>query len=127
MSALNAITDGLELMCRWAGWNDDEVIADAPSALTYGIPDANVIRSIIEGLGGASIPLSVIHRYLIGSGLLDQTVSLNEYLDMLVEDKGFLEKHGLMQGQEINPNKPLNQQAGGTTSSTTKEDEEKAA
>jgi len=127
LSALNAIRDGLQLMCKWGRWNPEEVQIDAPSALTYGIPDANVIRAVIEGMGGATMPLAVIHRYLVGSGLLDQTVSLKEYLDMLVEDKGFVEKHGIGRSSAIDPNQPLDKQngntvKGGSTTSTEEKD-----
>jgi hypothetical protein len=95
LSALNAIKGGLELMCKWAGWNIEDVVVDAPSALTYGIPDSNVIRSIIEGFGQNVVPLSVIHKYLVGSGLLDQTVSLEEYVGQLIVGKEVFDKAGL--------------------------------
>ena len=80
LSALNAIRAGLYTICDWAGLNKEEVDIDAPSALTYGIPDSNVIREITVGLAKNSVPLSVLHRYLVGNGLLDQTVSLEEYV-----------------------------------------------
>jgi hypothetical protein len=95
LSALNAIKGGLELMCKWAGWNVEDVVVDAPSALTYGIPDSNVIRSIVEGFGQNVVPLSVVHKYLVGSGLLDQTVSLEEYVGQLIVGKEVFDKAGL--------------------------------
>jgi len=95
LSALNAVKGGLELMCKWAGFNKDDVIIDAPSALTYGIPDSNVIRSILEGFGQNVIPLGVIHKYLVGSGLLDQTISEKEYIEQLIEGKKVFDEAGL--------------------------------
>jgi len=95
LSALNALKSGLQLMCKWAGWNPEDIVVDAPSALTYGIPDSNVIRSIIEGFGNNVVPLSVIHKYLVGSGLLDQTISLKEYMEQLIEGKEIFEEAGL--------------------------------
>ena len=95
LSALNAIKGGLELMCKWAGWNPNDIVIDAPAALTYGIPDSNVIRSIIEGFGQNVVPLSVIHKYLVGSGLLDQTVSLEEYVGQLIIGKEVFDEAGL--------------------------------
>ncbi len=85
LSAMNAINQGLKLMCRWAGYNEDEVIIDAPASLTYGIPDSGIIKAINEGFGQGTIPLPVIHRYMISSGLLDQTISYEEYVSMLTE------------------------------------------
>lgn len=95
LSALNAIKGGLEVMCKWAGWNPNDIVIDAPAALTYGIPDSNIIRSIIEGFGQNVVPLSVIHKYLVGSGLLDQTVSLEEYIGQLIIGKDVFDKAGL--------------------------------
>jgi len=95
LSAINAIRDGLKLMCRWAGWNQDEVIIDAPSALTFNVPDSNVIREIIDGFGQNVVPLSVVHRYLVGAGLIDQTVSLKEYTNQLIQDNAIFTAAGL--------------------------------
>ena len=89
LAAMNAISQGLKLMCRWAGYNEEEVILDAPSSLTYGIPDSSVIKAINEGFGQGTVPLSVIHRYMVSSGLIDQTVSYEEYVDMLTEQLKF--------------------------------------
>jgi len=95
LSALTAILDGLRMMCKWGGANASEVIADAPSALTYGIPDSNVIREILDGFGQNVVPLSVVHRYLVGAGLLDQTISEKEYLADLVANKKIFDAAGL--------------------------------
>ncbi len=83
LSAMNAIKQGLELMCNWAGYNKEEVILDAPSTLTQGIPDSTILKQIVEGHTAGVIPLEVIHRYLVYSGLLDQTVGYNDYLTLL--------------------------------------------
>lgn len=95
LSAVTAISDALKLMCDWAGYDKTQVDIDAPSALTYGIPDSNVIREIIEGFGKNVIPVEVIHRYLVGSGLLDQTVSLEEYMESLVAQRKIFDEAGL--------------------------------
>jgi hypothetical protein len=91
LSVLNAIKSGLQVACEWGKFNPKEVVIDAPSALTYGIPDSAVIREIVAGFGGGVVPISVIHRYLIGSGLMDQKVSLQEYLDEIEKYKAFRE------------------------------------
>lgn len=85
LAAINAINQGLKLMCRWAGYNEDEVITDAPSSLTSGIPDSAVLKETIEGYANGVIPLPVIHRYLVYSGLLDQKVGLEDYKILLDE------------------------------------------
>jgi hypothetical protein len=113
LSALNAVKSGLQLMCRWAGLNEEEVTVDAPSALTHGIPDADVIRAVAEGLGASCVPLSVIHRYLVSSGLLDQTVSLEDYMKQLVEQQEFFKKHGIVTNQSTDPTLPLDKQKNG--------------
>lgn len=87
LAAMNAIKQGLLLMCRWAGYNAEDVILDAPASLTYGIPDSSIIKQIVDGFGQGVIPLTVIHRYLISSGLLDQTVGYEDYVKMLVEQE----------------------------------------
>lgn len=92
LSALNAIRNGLYLMCDWANLNKDDVVIDAPSSLTYGIPDSNIIRETISGFGQGIIPIHVIHRYLVGSGLLEQTISLDEYITMLEDEAVFRTK-----------------------------------
>ena len=88
LAAMNSLKQGLILMCKWAGYNEDKVILDAPSSLTYGIPDPSVLKEIVEGYGKSVVPLPVIHRYLISSGLIDQTVSYEEYVQMLIDQQG---------------------------------------
>ena len=106
LSALNAIKDGLQLMCKWGGFDPELVQVDAPSALTYGIPDSNVIREIVQGFGQNVVPLSVVHRYLIGSGLLDQTISMEEYMAELVTGKKVFDATGLTVSPTGNPVPP---------------------
>ncbi|MCP3683852.1 MAG: DUF4055 domain-containing protein [bacterium] len=87
LAAMNAIKQGLELMCDWGGYDKEKIILDAPSSLTQGIPDSSVLKEIVEGYGSSVIPLPVIHRYLVYSGLLDQTVGFEEYLELLAANK----------------------------------------
>jgi len=87
LAAMSALRDGLKLMCRWAGYNEEEVILDAPSSLTQGIPDSKILKEVIEGYNQGVVPLNVIHRYLIYSGLLDQTIGFEEYLVLLEENQ----------------------------------------
>jgi len=87
LAAMNAIKEGLLLMSVWAGYNEDDVILDAPSSLTQGIPDSSILKEVIEGYNQAVIPLNVIHRYLVYSGLLDQTVGFEDYLLLLEENQ----------------------------------------
>jgi len=102
LSALNALKGGLQLMCKWGGFDPELVQIDAPSALTYGIPDSNVIREIIEGFGQNVIPLSAVHRYLVGSGLLAQTISIEEYMEELIAGKKVFDATGLTVDQNGN-------------------------
>ena len=99
LSCLNAIKQGLKLMCRWAGYNEDEVIADAPNTLTEGVPDASVLKALIEGFGTV-VPLNVIHRYMISAGLLDQTIGFEEYLESLRETADIANSLGLNKQQD---------------------------
>lgn len=86
LAAMNAIKKGLEAMCDWGGYNKDDVILDAPSSLTQGIPDSSILKQIIEGYVTGVVPLEVIHRYLVYSGLLEQTVGYDDYIIMLKKD-----------------------------------------
>jgi len=95
LAAMNAIKQGLEHMCDWAGYPKDQVVLDAPNSLTQGIPDSGLIKEMVEGFAGGVIPLPVIHRYLIYSGLLDQTIGYDEYLAVLLENKAIKDKLGL--------------------------------
>jgi hypothetical protein len=87
LSALDAIQQGLELMADWGGHNKEDIVIDAPSSLTYGIPDAQVIAQIVEGFGAGVVPISVVHRYMIQNGMIDQTISLEEYIEELKEQE----------------------------------------
>lgn len=120
LSALNAIRSGLHFMCDWAGFNKDAVVIDAPSALTYGIPDSNVIREIIDGFGRNIMPLSVVHRYLVGNGLLDQTVSLKEYISDLIKQREFIAENASV----INPQTKKVGEEGDTGEKKEEKDEE---
>lgn len=92
LAAVNALNHGLKLMCKWAGYNIDEVKIDAPNSLTYGIPDPAVIKQIVEGFGQGVVPMTVIHKYLVSSGLLDQTISYEDYIDMLKKQNDIKDK-----------------------------------
>jgi len=83
LSAINALKQGLDLMCEWEGLNKDEVVLDAPSSLTQGIPDSALLKELVEGYVVGIVPLEVLHRYLVYSGLLDQKTGYVEYVDML--------------------------------------------
>jgi len=132
LSALNSIRNGLYLMCDWAGFNKEDVIIDAPSALTYGIPDSNIIRETISGFGQGVIPIHVIHRYLIGSGLLEQTISLDEYTTMLEDESEFRAKIAVTNNANVNVNKNVPEgetiidQEGGSEDELEKEGEKPA-
>lgn len=120
LSALNAITQGLETMCVWAGIDPSLVRVDAPSSLTYGIPDSTVIREVVAGFGMGVVPISVVHRYLVGNGLVDQTVNLDDFKAELAQDKSLREmlmpketekpgeQHGRLEAgkKTISPTKP---------------------
>ena len=70
-------------MCDWGGYDKNKVVIDAPSSLTQGIPDSTILKQIVEGHTTGVVPLEVIHRYLVYSGLLDQTVGYTDYVIML--------------------------------------------
>jgi len=95
LSALNAIRSGLHYICNWAGIDKSKVIIDAPSSLTYGIPDSNVLREVVAGYRENIMPISIVHRYLIGNGLLDQTISLTEYISELVAQRDFIKENSI--------------------------------
>jgi hypothetical protein len=103
LSAVNAIKQGLEAMCEWGGYNKDDVVIDAPSSLTFGIPDSSILKEIITGFGTSGvIPLTVVHRYLITSGLMDQKIGYEDYIKLLIEQKVI--KDELIQEQNDNGN-----------------------
>lgn len=86
LAALNALKQGLVVMCKWGGYDETQVILDAPASLTTGLPDPAVLKEVIEGFGQGVIPLPVIHRYLVSSGLIDQTIGYDDYLVLLAEN-----------------------------------------
>ncbi len=90
LSALNVIHEGLVAMCTWGGFDASEISIDAPTSLTTGIPDSAVIKEIIEGFGKNVIPLSVIHRYLIASDLIDNKISFDDYMNQLTEQRAII-------------------------------------
>ena len=95
-STLNAIIQGLKLMCKWGGYNPEEVTVDAPTSLTFGIPDAALLKELVTGFATTGIiPIDVVHKYLVASGLLDQTISLKDYLTMIEENKKLRKELGL--------------------------------
>ena len=96
MSAIHAIESGLKMMCKWANLNPDEVYADSPSTLSFGIPDASLLKELVAGFGESGVvPLEVVHRYMVSSGLLDQTINYEEYIEILAENKKLKSKLGL--------------------------------
>jgi len=92
LSVINAIKNGLQTMCKWAGYNPDDVYVDAPTSLSFGVPDSNVIRELA---GNNVIPLTAIHKYLVSSGLLEQTVSYDDYMKQLIESKELFSMIGI--------------------------------
>lgn len=88
LSAMNAILTGLQLMRKWDDKSVDDVTADAPASLTFGIPDPAVMEGLITGFAESGvIPLPVIHKYLVASGLLDQTIGYEEYVKLIEENQ----------------------------------------
>lgn len=87
LSVLTALTQGLKMMCKWSGLNPDEVKPDAPTSLTFGIPDSALMKELVSGFADAGvIPLEIVHKYLVASGLLDQTINFDEYKKMVQEN-----------------------------------------
>jgi hypothetical protein len=87
MSAVNAIKTGLENMCEWIGISPDEVQIDSPNSLNTGFPDAGVLKSILLGVEDAVVPLETLYRYLVDSGLLEQSISYDEYIKMIKSEE----------------------------------------
>lgn len=101
LSALTALKKGLQLMCKWEGINPDDVVVDAPTSLTFGIPDSALVKELIAGFADSGvIPIDILHKYLVSSGLLDQKVSLGEYLEMLMTNKKVKEELGIKKEDE---------------------------
>jgi hypothetical protein len=87
MSAVNAIKTGLEYMCEWAGTDPKEIQIDTPNSLNTGFPDAAVLKALVDGVESSSVPLESLYRYLLDASLLDQSISYEEYLEMLQSEE----------------------------------------
>ncbi len=87
LSVCNAITEGLKLMCRWAGLNEDSVDVDKPSSLTQEVPDSQMIKQLVEGYMSKVIPLHVIYRYSHLTGLIEADVTYEDYVKLLSEQQ----------------------------------------
>jgi len=87
LSAMTAILMALKEICKWAGYNAEEVTVDAPNSLNQGLPDSGLLKEIINGYISQAVPLPSIHRYLVYSGLLDQKIGYEEYVKLLEDDK----------------------------------------
>jgi hypothetical protein len=83
MSAVNAIKTCMEYMCEWSGIPLEQVQIDAPNSLNTGFPDAGVLKSILLGVEDSAVPLQTLYRYLLDASLLEQSVSYEEYLEMI--------------------------------------------
>jgi hypothetical protein len=106
MSVLKSIESGLKMMCKWAGISPEGVRIDGPSSLSFGIPDSALLKELVVGFGDTGIiPIEVVHRYMVSSGLLDQTVNFNDYIEMLQENKEIKEKLGLNKKELDNEDK----------------------
>ena len=105
LSAMNSLLDGLKLMCKWANIDPSEVTADAPSSLSFGIPDSAVIKELIAGFQTSGVvPLPVIHRYLVSSGLLEATIGYEDYINLLEENLKLKKSLGLVEEVSAVPN-----------------------
>lgn len=100
MSAVNAIKTGLEYICEWSGISSEEIQIDTPNSLNTGFPDAAVLKSLLLGIEDFAVPLQSLYRYLLDASLLDQSISYEEYLEMLEskEMKNLLENLKNKQG-----------------------------
>jgi len=85
LSAITAIVDALKLMCKWGGYDIEKVTVDKPASLTQDIPDSSIIAEVVQGYLAKTVPLQVIHRYMVNSGLIDQTISFEDYVVQLNE------------------------------------------
>jgi len=87
MSAVNAIRTCLEYMCEWGGINPEGIQIDTPNSLNTGFPDAGVLKSILLGVEDSAIPLQSLYRYLLDSALIEQSISYDEYTEMLKSEE----------------------------------------
>lgn len=85
LSVVNAIYEALKLMCKWGGYDVTKVTVDKPVSLTADIPDSSLIKNLIDGYIAKVVPLQVVHRYLVGTGLIDQSISYEEYEAQLAQ------------------------------------------
>lgn len=107
-SALNSIIQGLKLMCKWAGYDQEQVSVDAPTSLTFGIPDSSLLKELIVGFSDSGIiPIDIVHRYLVSSGLLDQTINKQDYLELIKENKKLKLDLGLTTKEEPSITDPI--------------------
>jgi len=87
LSAINVIINGLKLMCRWSGLRETAVSYDAPASLTFDITDSKLMSLMMDGYEKNLIPLTVLHRYLVGGGYIDANISYKEYFEILKKQK----------------------------------------
>ena len=121
LSAINVIREGLKAMCEWGGYDAEQVVIDAPSNLTTGIPDSTVIAEIIAGFGKNVVPISVIHRYMVDSGLIDQKVGFEEYMKQLQDQADIVQESNTI----ANPSAGTEATTGGEEKSKPKPDNTK--
>ncbi|MGH0054347.1 MAG: DUF4055 domain-containing protein [Sphaerochaetaceae bacterium] len=87
LSAINAIQSGLKAMCKCGGYDESQIIADAPNSLSQGIPDSALVKALSDSCKEGTIPLSVIHKYLVDTGLISQTIGFHEYVELLEQER----------------------------------------
>ena len=107
LSAMNALLECIQIMVKWASLDKSLVTADAPSSLSFGIPDSNVLEKLMEGFRSSGvIPLPVIHRYLVTSGLLEATIGYEDYVKLLEENQKLKKSLGLLEPEPVVNNVP---------------------
>jgi hypothetical protein len=107
LSAMNALLECIQIMAKWASLDKSLVTADAPSSLSFGIPDSNVLEKLMEGFRSSGvIPLPVIHRYLVTSGLLEATIGYEDYVKLLEENQKLKKSLGLLEPEPVVNNVP---------------------
>lgn len=95
-SAVEAIETCLKIMCEWAGLDDSDVSVDSPASLVFGVPDSSVLKEIISGFAESGVvPIQVVHKYLVSSGLLEQTISFDDYIKLIEENSKLRKQLGL--------------------------------